>query len=154
MIYRDRERGELTNGQQKLIREAVHSEYYYKDKSENEKAILVGHTGEYDIFGISPTSDMHHLIDIRILEHCIDILRAGAMCRADTAIFPYHWSDATRLPNPTWVQKHECINWNRLEEWLESRRIDILTPGMLVHPKYGRYFWNPVADGELYCNGS
>lgn len=59
------------------------------------------------------------------------------MCRADTAIFTYHWNDATRLPNPTWMQMHQCRDWESLEEWLESRRIDIYTPNLLVHPKYG-----------------
>lgn len=74
-----------------------------------------------------------------ITEHCIDILRSASMCRADTAIFTYHWNDATRLPNPTWMQKHQCLDWESLEEWLESRRIDIYTPNLLVHPKYGEF---------------
>lgn len=59
------------------------------------------------------------------------------MCRADTAIFTYHWNDATRLPNPTWGQKHQCLDWGLLEKWLDSRRIDIHSPNLLVHPKYG-----------------
>ena len=59
------------------------------------------------------------------------------MCRADTAIFPYHWSDVNRVPNPTWRQRHECADWQKLEEWLEPRRVDIHSPNVLVHPKYG-----------------
>ncbi|PFH57163.1 hypothetical protein XA68_15423 [Ophiocordyceps unilateralis] len=101
-------------GKQKLVREAVHKDYYYQNESEASKAILVGHT-----------------------EHCIDILRMGSMCRADTAIFPYHWTDGTRLPSPTWFQKHECVDWDDLTGWLEKRRIDIYEPNLLVHPKYG-----------------
>lgn len=60
------------------------------------------------------------------------------MCRADTAIFPYHWTNVTRLPSPTWVQKHECVNWDRLTEWLDERQIDAFAPNMLVHPEFGK----------------
>ncbi|KAJ4163954.1 hypothetical protein LMH87_005651 [Akanthomyces muscarius] len=98
----------------KLVREAVFADHYHAAKSSAERTSLAGHT-----------------------EHCIDILRSAAMCRADTAIFTYHWNDATRLPNPTWMQMHQCRDWESLEEWLESRRIDIYTPNLLVHPKYG-----------------
>ncbi|TQV91040.1 hypothetical protein IF1G_10275 [Cordyceps javanica] len=98
----------------KLVREAVFADHYHADKSPAERAMLAGHT-----------------------DHCIDILRSASMCRADTAIFTYHWNDATRLPNPTWMQMHQCRDWESLEEWLETRRIDIHTPNLLVHPKYG-----------------
>ncbi|KAG5914369.1 hypothetical protein E4U42_000526 [Claviceps africana] len=98
----------------KLVREAVFADHYYADKTPAERAMMAGHT-----------------------EHCIDILRSAAMCRADTAIFTYHWNDATRLPNPTWAQKHQCLDWELLEGWLEERRIDIMSPNLLVHPKYG-----------------
>ncbi|KAG5985961.1 hypothetical protein E4U43_005777 [Claviceps pusilla] len=98
----------------KLVREAVFADHYYAEKTPAQRAMMRGHT-----------------------EHCIDILRSASMCRADTAIFTYHWNDATRLPNPTWMQKHQCLDWELLEEWLESRRIDIHSPNLLVHPKYG-----------------
>ncbi|KAI0013867.1 hypothetical protein F4779DRAFT_624985 [Xylariaceae sp. FL0662B] len=103
----------------KLVREAVHQEHYYKNMSQGMKDYLAGHTA-----------------------HCIDILRAGAMCRADTTIFPYHWSEKNRVPNPTWVQKHECVDWEIFTEWLESRRVDIKKPNMLVHPLYGPSYPN------------
>ncbi|RYP66183.1 hypothetical protein DL769_006084 [Monosporascus sp. CRB-8-3] len=96
------------------LREAIHHDHYYRDFSEGKKKFLVGHSA-----------------------HCIDILRTAAMCRADTMIFPYHWVDFTRVPAPTWVQKHECVNWDRLEAWLETRKVDIRAPNMMVHPKYG-----------------
>ncbi|KAI3325013.1 hypothetical protein HD806DRAFT_491739 [Xylariaceae sp. AK1471] len=98
----------------KLVREAVHQDHYYRNMSQGVKDYLAGHTS-----------------------HCIDILRSSAMCRADTMIFPYHWSERNRVPNPTWVQKHECVDWNKLTEWLETRRVDIKALNMLVHPQYG-----------------
>ncbi|KND86886.1 hypothetical protein TOPH_08479 [Tolypocladium ophioglossoides CBS 100239] len=69
-------------------------------------------------------------------EHCIDILRMAAMCRADTSIYPYFWSDSNRYPNPKWERRHECVDWEKLEEFLEARRVDIFVSNMLVHPKY------------------
>ena len=62
------------------------------------------------------------------------------MCHADTTIIPFHWRDDLRTPAPTWAQKHECIDWDRLTEWLDTRVIDIHEPGMLVHPMYGLSF--------------
>lgn len=62
------------------------------------------------------------------------------MCRADTAIFPYHWSDLNRVPNPTWEQEHQCIDWSKLEEFLDERKLDLHEPNVLLHPKYGKFF--------------
>ncbi|KZM25849.1 uncharacterized protein EKO05_0009063 [Ascochyta rabiei] len=98
----------------KLVREATRPDHYYKNKGKAERAVLAGHT-----------------------DHCIEILRMGAMCRADPMIFPYHWVDANRVPNPTWIQNHECVDWDHFEEWLETRRVDIHAPNVLVHPLYG-----------------
>ncbi|KAI0184828.1 hypothetical protein EV127DRAFT_223857 [Xylaria flabelliformis] len=77
------------------------------------------------------------LLTLLFKAHCIDILRSSAMCRADTMIFPYHWSERNRVPNPTWAQKHKCVDWSELTEWLETRRVDIKALNMLVHPQYG-----------------
>src|ERR1700761_2745676 len=70
-------------------------------------------------------------------EYCIDALRQSTMCWADTTSFLYHWNDFSRTPAPTWIQKHECVNWGKLTEWLDTTVIDICEAGMLTHPKYG-----------------
>ncbi|KAF2139767.1 uncharacterized protein K452DRAFT_360469 [Aplosporella prunicola CBS 121167] len=98
----------------KLVREALHLDYYGRGKSEKQKRILAGHA-----------------------EHCVDALRQTAMCRADTTIFPYHWNNFTRTPAPTWVQTHECVNWDKFTQWLDSRVVDIHEPGLLTHPTFG-----------------
>ncbi|TRX93469.1 hypothetical protein FHL15_005744 [Xylaria flabelliformis] len=59
------------------------------------------------------------------------------MCRADMMIFSYHWSERNRVPNPTWALKYECVDWKKLAEGLETRRVDIKALKMLVHPQYG-----------------
>ncbi|KAK8014036.1 hypothetical protein PG990_007332 [Apiospora arundinis] len=59
------------------------------------------------------------------------------MCRPDTSVFPYFWSDVNRYPNPRWNQNHQCVDWEKFEEFLEPRRVDIFAPNVMVHPKYG-----------------
>ncbi|CZS88192.1 uncharacterized protein RCO7_01155 [Rhynchosporium graminicola] len=103
----------------KLVREALHPEYYWKEKSEKEIRSMKGHN-----------------------EHCIDALRMAVMCRADVTVFPFHWKSGTRLPSPTWSQNHECVNWDVLQKWMDTRVVDVKAPGVLTHPKWGPSYPN------------
>ncbi len=44
----------------------------------------------------------------------------------------------TRTPIPTaiYTTAHECVNWERFNEWVTEQTFDF-TNGWLVHPKYG-----------------
>jgi hypothetical protein len=59
------------------------------------------------------------------------------MCRADTSLITFEFHDVTRLPNPKFENVHQCVSWNKLTDWLDSRMIDVFTPGILTHPKWG-----------------
>jgi hypothetical protein len=59
------------------------------------------------------------------------------MCRADTSIIPFEFRDVTRLPSPKFENVHQCVNWNKFTDWLDTRVVDVFAPGMVIHPKYG-----------------
>ena len=83
------------------------------------------------------------------VEHCIESLRQGVMCRADTSVFPFHWVDEGRMPMPTWMQRHECVNWDHLTEWLDTREVDVYARGMLTHPKWGQALLWPLISWKF-----
>ncbi|MCJ1235864.1 hypothetical protein MMC14_003837 [Varicellaria rhodocarpa] len=54
------------------------------------------------------------------------------------------WGKHGPLPISNFTSPHECVNWDRLMEWVEPRSFDAFEEGMLVHPKFGPAF----IDGE------
>ncbi|THC91034.1 hypothetical protein EYZ11_009516 [Aspergillus tanneri] len=69
-------------------------------------------------------------------EHCIDFLRQSAMCHGDIGLITYQWSPGSLLPIAN-ATSHQCVNWERLDQWTKSRTVDMLKPGWLVHPIHG-----------------
>lgn len=43
-------------------------------------------------------------------------------------------------PDPTALDwgKHQCVAWGGVEEWMASHAFDPYTPGLLMHPVYGK----------------
>ena len=64
----------------------------------------------------------------------------AVMCQGDTTVLTMIWSDGVRpignLPSP-----HECVNWDRLMEWVVPNSVNAFEDGMLVHPKYGKFIF-------------
>ena len=71
------------------------------------------------------------------LEHCIEILRQGVMCRGDTTLITFHWGHTVKLPQPDFTLEHECVNWDSLIGWAGKHAINVFEEGMLVHPTLG-----------------
>ena len=86
--------------------------------------------------GINP---WHQIISnaIIFLENCLHMLRDGVMCQADTTLLTMAWGKHGPLPISNFTSPHECVNWDRLMEWVEPRSFDAFEEGMLVHPKFG-----------------
>ncbi|KAI0432185.1 hypothetical protein F5Y09DRAFT_166537 [Xylaria sp. FL1042] len=83
-------------------------------------------------FGVRDHEELHEHID-----HCMDVIRQSIMCRADMSPMTFDWTLKSRVPEANFDTDHECINWNKVEAWLEERRVDIYAPGILNHPVYG-----------------
>ncbi|KAH8756475.1 hypothetical protein F5882DRAFT_481708 [Hyaloscypha sp. PMI_1271] len=73
-------------------------------------------------------------------EHCLNQLRATAMCHGDVGMITYKWGNDSRKPKAA-ATAHQCIDYDRLVEWTNERTVDMFQPGFLIHPTLG-----PVYD--------
>ena len=72
------------------------------------------------------------------LEHCLDTLREGIMCRADLTPVTMRWGHSQAIPHANFSSPHTCVDWGAINDWLGSRSIDrIFDPGYLKHPVFG-----------------
>ena len=44
--------------------------------------------------------------------------------------------------------RHQCKDWNRIEEWMKSRTVDIYQPGLLMHPEFGMHSYLALFGDE------
>jgi hypothetical protein len=35
------------------------------------------------------------------------------------------------------MMPHTCRNWDAVDVWAKERKVDMYSPGLLVHPKFG-----------------
>ncbi|PWY74372.1 hypothetical protein BO70DRAFT_381454 [Aspergillus heteromorphus CBS 117.55] len=85
------------------------------------------HRDEYmDNWSKQDLVDLNAHVD---LEHCIDILRQTVMCRADTSMITYWWTDVSRVPETDFFGYHQCVNWDHLQEWFKNRYVNIYETG-------------------------
>jgi hypothetical protein len=61
----------------------------------------------------------------RHYEHCVDYIRESLMCNFDTGLIPYNWVLNHNNPTPNSNAMHKCVNWDRLQDWLKSRAVEI-----------------------------
>ncbi|KAG5290067.1 DUF3328 superfamily domain-containing protein [Histoplasma ohiense] len=78
-------------------------------------------------------------------EHCIDFLRQSAMCHGDVGLITFEWNDSSRIPLAN-ATSHQCVNWEKLDQWTKARTVDMMKPGWLVHPTYGVAY--PSGEGD------
>ncbi|KAM3548793.1 hypothetical protein MY1884_009024, partial [Beauveria asiatica] len=104
----------------KNIYHALHPDYYGLDKLQGaEKDMLWEHT-----------------------DHCLHMLMDAVMCQGDTTVLTMKWEDGGARPIGNLTSPHECVNWDRLMEWVVPNSRDVFADGMLVHPLYGPLFEN------------
>lgn len=58
------------------------------------------------------------------------------MCHGDIGLITFEWHDNSRIPVAN-ATSHQCVNWQKLDEWTRARTVDMMKPGWLVHPLYG-----------------
>ncbi|KAF5970473.1 hypothetical protein FBULB1_9670 [Fusarium bulbicola] len=80
--------------------------------------------------------------------HCLDMVRQSIMCQGDMQLLTMKWRQDGRIPTANFTSPHQCVNWDRLEEWATSRRIvNLMEPGYLNHPTLGPAY--PGGHGDL-----
>ena len=45
----------------------------------------------------------------------------------------------TRIPIGLDEGHHQCVQWDRIDAWMQERHINVFEPGMIVHPTLGMY---------------
>ncbi|CAI6328930.1 unnamed protein product [Periconia digitata] len=84
----------------------------------------------------SPTMFKHALT---MEDHCIETLRRNTMCKADTSVDTFVWTDPTaEKPAMKSTGFRKCVNWDKFESWAFSRKIDL-------HP----YILRPTEDKKF-----
>ncbi|KAI0398267.1 hypothetical protein F5Y17DRAFT_411689 [Xylariaceae sp. FL0594] len=106
----------------KNIYHALHPQYYRLDRfSESEEAEYQDH-----------------------IEHCFHMLKEAVTCQADPTLLTMKWaadnSSARAIGNLT--SPHECVDWDRLMEWVVPNSVDVFADGVLVHPVLGPVYRN------------
>ncbi|KAF7532290.1 hypothetical protein G7054_g8112 [Neopestalotiopsis clavispora] len=83
----------------KRIRRHLHLDYYYGNMTADEEDREVRH-----------------------MDHCLEYWREAAMCRGDPTLATFQWNEGRPFSKVHSV--HECVNWDTLREWAESRMVD------------------------------
>ncbi|MCJ1367571.1 hypothetical protein MMC16_006705 [Acarospora aff. strigata] len=98
----------------KLVRKWKYKEFYYARELEHQGPALA----ELD----------------RHVDHCIETLRQGIMCRSDVSLVTYSYIRGTRnVTARTWGH-HQCVKYESLANWIKARAVDIFREGVLVPP--------------------
>lgn len=61
------------------------------------------------------------------------------MCKGDVSLVTFSWVDNDRAPKPNFEVEHECVNWERMDNWAKEHRFDIFDETTLVHPTLGMF---------------
>ena len=60
------------------------------------------------------------------------------MCRGDISLVTFDWVPSTRLPLANFSRPHECVNFEKINQWSRKHAVDALEPGLLHHPVLGK----------------
>ena len=74
---------------------------------------------------------MARFVLIRILAHCLDILRQRLMCSVDIGVFGAVWvqNGTHRRSFVDFNTKHVCRNFDAIRDWAAERQIPEVVPG-------------------------
>ncbi|KAJ6521248.1 hypothetical protein DFH09DRAFT_1331282 [Mycena vulgaris] len=72
---------------------------------------------EHSRFNLSDSNVAFHL------NHCVESLRRALMCSPDLSFLLWQWEEGRKLTIPQDSSAHECVNFDRLEEWADNRAL-------------------------------
>jgi len=70
------------------------------------------------------------------IDHCIETLRQGIMCRGDVSLGTYTYlsGGGHDITARNWAS-HQCVDFDALMAWAKARAVDIFADGVLVKPE-------------------
>ena len=72
-----------------------------------------------------------------LTEHCIEGLRQYIMCQPDLTVWTFDWKAGFDSPVPNHHVDHECVNWDKLQDWVDRNSFS-LDDGLIRSPN-GEY---------------
>ncbi|KAI9814386.1 MAG: hypothetical protein M1827_003242 [Pycnora praestabilis] len=73
------------------------------------------------------------------VDHCIDSIRQNLMCNADFSLMTFRWVNDSVDPKPNFEGQHECVDWDKLNDWVEERSFDVDDPSLLIFPGSSKF---------------
>ena len=97
------------------------------------------HTGKFDIDAATKVS----VVDVDA-EHCLEHFRELALCRGDIAVTTFLYRGGRKTAKL--LAEHECVNWDRLQDWVSLRAIDLSTPDITLPVEQSEQFEHPESS--------
>ena len=120
---------------QKFLRQWKHRENYFLRLSKEEEQRKDVHADKVSMF---KTLQLKAKVQS---DHCIEMLRSAALCRADTSSTTFHWESQAKPMLDLKRPSHICVNWENLKTSIEHR---------VVSEEEGSRLFNPIlADPKL-----
>lgn len=70
------------------------------------------------------------------IDHCMEMMRLSIMCRGSPSLSTFHYlSGDPAYLTAVALGHHQCVNWDRLLEWVRERAVPIFEPGVLAGPE-------------------
>ena len=73
-------------------------------------------------------------MEILTTDHCIEMLRSAAMCRADTSLTTFHWETQPKPMLDLKRPMHTCIDWEAFEHSFSDRVVSLEEGSMVTNP--------------------
>lgn len=58
----------------------------------------------------------------------------------------YSTPRSARIPIGLDQGHHQCMQWEKIDDWMKARSFDAFTPGLIVHPTLGEAY--PDGEGD------
>lgn len=127
-LMSSREAGKILIGRQKRVRQYLHLNYYHPRFTPTELEREEVH------IGICSGRWCRLYVANFYEDHCLEYLREVAICRGDPSITTFGWRDGR--PTAHVKSDHQCIKWEKLSSWAESRSVDMFDPNLLQQEQH------------------
>ena len=69
----------------------------------------------------------------------MEILRQSIICRGDISLVTMSWENTTPIPMANFDVPHQCVSWDKLQNWAKERTIVIRAPSSVSIAYYYDY---------------
>ena len=71
-------------------------------------------------------------------EHCLEHFRELVMCRGDIALTTFLYRGGKKTAKL--LAEHDCVKWDRLQDWVSQRAINLSIPGIVLPVEQSEQF--------------